>query len=230
MADKFQPHLVEVCDQARIQRQLGLHRAAKLVVADRHHAHQRIVEIDPQMRQGRQQRRRRCEAQVQFGLAREPVAAHLEFEGGRVAHARQQRVLATTQLGEGTFALPRPGTACPGLRQCSFTALRRNRCSRHRGRYGDLGSRCVRGGTGGRHACRGRRTVARGHRQGQQGQQQPAQRGRNAHGRSPGSAAGSAGWDGSGRCGAKLASQRSRRRFQCAGRSRSNGVKSPIRR
>ena len=79
MADKLQAHAVEVRNQSRIKGHLLRGFTPQLVLLDRQHAHQHIVEVDPDMGNRRDQRRRRRVFQLQAGVAGNAVATHAKF-------------------------------------------------------------------------------------------------------------------------------------------------------
>ena len=76
---QLKPHAVEVADKARIDRDLRLVLFAELLGGDRHQSHQFIVEIDFELRQRRNQRRRGTIAQIQQRARHHFIAAHAEL-------------------------------------------------------------------------------------------------------------------------------------------------------
>ncbi|MNH12468.1 hypothetical protein D3C79_720100 [compost metagenome] len=106
MADELHAHAVEVLYQFRIEGHALLARLADVVGTDRHHAHELVVEIHPQVRQAWHQRRRRGEVQFQLDAAGEAVAAQAELDLVAVAHAHQQTVATASQALEGLCTQP----------------------------------------------------------------------------------------------------------------------------
>ena len=104
--DKLQPYTVEVTDQARVERHLASDLFAQLVFLDRQHIHQHIVEVDAQVRQGRDQGGGRGVFQLQFRIAGDAVAAHGEFDLIGVVRTQQQSVSRAPQLREAALHIP----------------------------------------------------------------------------------------------------------------------------
>ncbi|MNV24520.1 hypothetical protein D3C71_1155870 [compost metagenome] len=114
--DKLQTQLVEIADQPSVQGHFRLYRLTQLAVADRNDIHQCVIEEYAQMREGRQQRWRGSETQIQFCITSQPIPTHLELVSRSIADAGQHDVLAAAQVSKTARTLPRPSLPSPALR------------------------------------------------------------------------------------------------------------------
>ncbi|MNG01519.1 hypothetical protein D3C84_845060 [compost metagenome] len=80
MADKLQPYAVEVADQARIKINLANSFFAQLLLVDGDHAHQHVVEVDPQVRQRWQECRRWRVLKLKLRIVGDAITPHGEFQ------------------------------------------------------------------------------------------------------------------------------------------------------
>gem|GEM_PF-6245437 len=106
VADELDPDAVEVTEQIGIQHNILANPLAKLFLADGQGPHQFVVQVDAQMRQHREQSRRRGVVEHQARIGGDTIASQLEFDLFGVANAEQQLVLRPTQLGEAAAGLP----------------------------------------------------------------------------------------------------------------------------
>lgn len=119
MADKLQAYAVEVRNQSRIKGHLLRGFTPQLVFLDRQHAHQHIVEVNPDMGNRRDQRRRGRVFQLQAGVAGNAVPAHAEFHLVGAVDTQQQGVTGAPQLLKGIGHRP-AWQYLIGLCKCRF--------------------------------------------------------------------------------------------------------------
>ncbi|MNG30717.1 hypothetical protein D3C84_1163890 [compost metagenome] len=82
--------MIEVANEAGIQRERARDLLAELLVEDRQHAHQFVIEVHLDVRALGVQRRRGGVEQLQFGGIDQLVAAHAELGVEVAQHVAQQ--------------------------------------------------------------------------------------------------------------------------------------------
>gem|GEM_PF-4897373 len=103
---EFDAYPVEVAEQARVQRQVRADTLANLLLSDWQRPHQLIVQIDPQVRQHRDQGGRRRVVQVQCGIGSDAIMTQAELDLLGVAYAQHQLVPRAAQVAEAATGVP----------------------------------------------------------------------------------------------------------------------------